>query len=464
MKDMILGKLNKEKISGFYNGPIYPAVIAATVALGSITGAEIYLCLLNCAFIVGALISCNTLKPLIINLCTFVYQISVDNAPFYPSYSNYFSSGWRLPVLIILAVVLVLCIVYFALKNKIYKGLSFKKTPLLLPLLVLSSALLTNGIFSWAWVYKNLVYALAQIATLFFVFILFYQGLKNEKADGLASYFAYISMLMALIISAQVLHLYLTSDSVFVDGSINKVGVQLGWGIWNLVGISAVVLIPMNFYGVAKNKYPWLYFSVATLIYIVAILTLSRNALIFGTASYGACVLIFSFIGERKKIFRTVTLVGLGVAVILAIVFFDKIYALFKDYFDRGFSDNGRFALWEASFFNFLEAPVFGKGFYGLGAVTDTFGPMPESAHNTVFQLMSAGGIVSLAAYGYYRYKTALPFIKRPCLMKAMLAISVISVVLGSLLDNFIFDIYPTFYMNVALIIAFKKSEEQNGA
>ncbi len=462
MKDRILKTLNKEKISAFYKGPVYPALIAVIVALGSITGTEVFLSLINCALVIVALAFCDTLRPIIINLCTFVYQISVEKSPFYPSYSNYYTSGWRLPVLIVVAVIIVLFFVYFIVKNSLYKDISVRKTPFLLPLLILSAALLLNGLFSEIWTYKNLIYAVAQIISFLVVFLLLYQGLKRESAEELGSYFAYISMLMALIISAEVFHLYLTSDSIFVDGSINKVGVALGWGIWNLVGVSAVVLIPMNFYGMTKNKYPWLYFSTATLIWLVSILSMSRNALIFGTLTYAACVLIFSFVGEKKKIFRIIIFLGIAFAAIFAVAFFDKIYSLFKDFFDRGLSDNGRFALWRAAFENFLEAPIFGKGFYGFNTAVDTFGALPESAHNTVLQLLSAGGAVALLAYGFYRYKTVLPFIKKPSLLKTMLGISILALLFGSLLDNFIFDIYPTFYATAALVIAVKRYEEEN--
>ncbi len=464
MKERILSVLNKDKIKSFCEGPIYPIVIGVIVAIGSITGLELAFYFVFAALACMSFAVSDTARPLVVNLCTFIFQISVKNSPFYPNYSNYYSSGWRLPVLIISAVVIVGFLVYFIVRNELYKGLSIRKTPLLLPLLIFSAALLLNGAFSGVWSYKNLIYSGAQIIVFLFVFLLIYQGFKNDKADALGSYFAYLSMIMALIISAEVIALYLTSDNIFIDGSINKVGVALGWGIWNLVGISAVVLIPMNFYGMAKNKYPWLYFGVATLIWLVSILSMSRNALIFGTLSYGACVLIFSFVGERKKIFRIIVLIGLACAALFAIVFFDKIYSLFKDFFDRGLSDNGRYALWSAAFKNFLEAPVFGKGFYGFNTAVDTFGALPESAHNTVLQLLSAGGIVSLLAYAFYRFKTVIPFVKKPCLLKTMLGISVLALLFGSLLDNFIFDIYPTFYMSVALAIVFRKFDEETGA
>ena len=462
MKALILSILNKDRLKTFVEGPYYPIAVAVITALGAITGLELFLNFFFIALACLAFALSDTVKPILANLCMFIFQISVKNSPFYPSYSNYYVSSWRFPVLLVTAAVTLGFIVYFILKNKLYKGLSLKKTPLLLPLLIFSAALLLNGAFSSEWTYKNLIYAGAQIIAFLFVFLLIYQGLKNDTADSLGSYFAYLSMLMTLVISAELIALYLTSDNIFIDGSINKVGIALGWGIWNLVGVSTFVLIPMNFYGMAKNKYPWLYFAAATLAWLTSILTMSRNALIFSTLSYAACVLIFSFVGEKKKIFRIIVLIGLAFAAVFAAVFFDKIYSLFKDFFDRGLSDNGRYALWSSAFNNFLEAPIFGKGFYGFNTAVDTFGPMPESAHNTLLQLLSAGGIVCFAAYAFYRFKTVIPFIKKPCLLKTMLGISVLAFIFGSLLDNFMFDIYPTFYMSAALAIAFKKHDEEN--
>jgi O-antigen ligase len=319
-----------------------------------------------------------------------------------------------------------------------------------------------NGVASGKWEIGNLIFGFANAAVYSIVFLFVYYSLGEESSDSLTSYFAYLSTLISFIIIAELVALFITSDQIFIDGSINKVAVALGWGIWNLVGVSAVVLIPMNFYGMAKNKCPWLYFATATLIWLISVLSMSRNALIFGTLTYAACVLIFSFVGERKKIFRIIVLIGIACAAIFAVVFFDKIYALFKDFFDRGLSDNGRYALWRAAFKNFLDAPIFGKGFYGFNTAVDTFGALPESAHNTVLQLLSAGGILAFLAYAFYRYKTLIPFIKKPCLLKTLLGISVLALVLGSLLDNFIFDIYPTFYMSAALAIAFRKFDEEN--
>lgn len=462
MKGQISRAFKKENISRFYMGPIYPAVIAAIVTLGSITGTEIFLNFIHTALLVGALSVCNSIRPLIISLCTYVYQISLENSPFYPNYSDYYVTSWRLPALIVVALLIASALVFFVVKNKIYKKISFKKTPFLISLLCLSAAFMLNGAFSPSWNMKNLILGASQTLIYLVLFVVIYHGFSDEEGtEDLAKYFAYISMLIALIISAELIHLYLSSDSVIVDGAINKVGVALGWGIWNLVGVSASVLIPMIFYGMAKNRYPWLYFSVAALTWIASVMTMSRNALVFSTLTFVACVLIFCFVGENKRIFRIITAIGALAALILAVALWDKIQALFADFFDRGLSDNGRFNLWGEAFDNFLASPVFGAGFYGFDVETAVFGPLPKMAHNTVLQLLSATGIVGFSAYVYYRIQTVIPFVKKPTLAKTMLGISILVLLAESLLDNFIFNFYPMFYATVALAIANRVANEK---
>ena len=145
--------------------------------------------------------------------------------------------------------------------------------------------------------------------------------------------------------------------------------------------------------------------------------------------------------GKNKRVFRIITAAGVALVIILGAVLFDKIQELLRDYFERGFSDNGRYALWRAAFDNFLDAPIFGMGFYGFNVETDVFGPLTKQAHNTVLQLLSATGIVGFSAYAYYRFSTVKPIFKRPSFMKSMMAISIAVLLFGSLLDNFIFNI-----------------------
>ena len=456
--------ITPDSIEAFYMSDKYPILICLLTAVGSISGIEFYLGILHTLLIFGALLFSKSIRPVVISLLTYVMQLSVFHSPFYPNYSDYYYTGWRLPTFIGIVALTASGFVIFVIKNKLYKKLSIKKTPLLLPLLCLSAAFLLNGAFSGSWQISDAVFGFANVAVYLFVFLIIYYGFSDEESsDELSKYFAYVSMLIALVISAELIAHFITADNIFIDGSINKVAVALGWGIWNLVGVSLSVLIPVIFYGMHVNKYPWLYFAVATLAYIMAVLTMSRNALVFATLAYVACVIISSFVGKNKRVFRIIAAIGSACTVILAIVLWDKIYAVLGDYFSRGFSDNGRFALWRAALDNFLEAPVFGKGFYGLtvdDSMLTSFGPLAKQAHNTVFQLLSATGAFGLISYAYYRYESIKPLFKRPTLKKCMPAMSIAVLLLGSLLDNFIFNIYPMFHYTVALVIIHKASSE----
>lgn len=451
-----------ENIRAFYMGRIYPIVVCVLVALGGIFGIEQYLGLVHTAFILGAFLLSESIRPIIISLLTYVMQISVQHSPFYPNYSDFYSVGFWKWAFVAVVIVTSLGALVFIIKNKIYKRVSFEKTPMLLPLIILSVVFFTNGIFSEKWTAENLIFGITSTSVYALLFILIYHGFSDkEHSEELAGYFAYITVLISLVISAELIALFLTSDGVFLNGSIVKESVALGWGIWNLIGVSLSVLIPVLFYGMNRSRYPLIYFAVATLTYVMAVLTMSRNALVFASLAYVSSVIIFCFVGNNKKMMRIIATLGVIAVIVFAVVFWDKIYALLGDYFSRGFSDNGRFTLWKTALANFKDSPIFGSGFYGFYVEGESsFGPLPMQAHNTVLQLLSLGGIIVLISYLYYRYKSILPIFRRPTTTKSMLGISIAVLLLSSLLDNFIFNVYPMFYYTVALVIIHKSSAE----
>lgn len=454
----------KEKLEAFFMGDIYPAVISFLVAVGSIFEIELYLAAVHISLAAVALLISKSIKPVIISIMTFVMHISVGHAPYYPSYSDYFYTGWRFYLVIAMAVVVVAAFSAFTVKNRIYRKISYESTPFILPLIPLFFAFLSNGAFSGKWVPGDLLFGLLNSFIFCILPIILYHGFSDsEDSASIAKYFSYISMLTALVIIAELTALFLTNGEIFEGGSINKVEVALGWGIWNLVGITLSLLVPQIFYGVHKNRYPWLYFSVATLAYIFAVLTMSRSALLFGGIGYISCIIISCFKGKRRHIFRKIALSGFFLSAFLIFLFKSEVYILLKDYFERGFSDNGRFALWRAAFENFSDAPIFGGGFYGL-RVDDSllypFGPLAKQAHNTVLQLLSATGLVGISAYAYYRISVLRAIFLRPTAEVIFMGTSMGVLLLGSLVDNFIFNIYPMHFYTMALVIVLKAQTE----
>ena len=460
--------INRESIRAFYMSRWYPIVVCASVLIGSLTGLEMYFNFITTALFVGLFFFCDSTRPMVVSLCTYIFQLSVWNSPSLINNSDYLYTGWRIWALVISVASIFIGAGYFFIKNKLYKKFSFKKDILLLPIAILCPAFLLNGAFSAEWTAMGLLFGLAQCAVYGFIFFLFYYGMgKEDTVPVIVSYISYTSALMAGVIIIQLAHLFLTSDNIFINGSINKEGVVLGWGIWNLVGACLAMLIPVLFYGVMTSRRSWIYFTVATLTWLASVLTMSRNALIFASLAYAVCLVIACFKGKYRRAYRIVLAVGLlGVAVMI-VVLWSKIQALLGDYFARGFDSNGRYELWGIALQHFADCPVFGRGFMGFEAVHKLeggdfahMGPMPTMAHNTPLELLSATGIIGTLAYGFYRFVSLVPVFRRPTLEKTMLALSLGVTLFGSLLDNFTFNIYPMYFAMATLAVIHRTTRE----
>ena len=68
-------------------------------------------------------------------------------------------------------------------------------------------------------------------------------------------------------------------------------------------------------------------------------------------------------------------------------------------------------------------------------------------------------GAFGLIAYGVYRIYTVIPFIKKLSIEKVFLFLSIATLLVESLIDNYIFWFAPTFVYNIAIIIAIKYNE-----
>ncbi len=459
----IMNKFNTDAVRGFFMGKWYPIVVAALVLAGHTFGLEVYLSLVNVLLFGFAVYVTDSLRPLIVVLCTFLFQVSLSNSPGGPVWSDHYFATSSLIVLGIEVVAAVSIIVYMLVKYKVFSGLSFKKTPLLLSMTVLGGAFLLNGAFSSTWEPKDLAFGAVQAILFPLLFLLFYKGLRSEcDLDELGLYVSYVAAVMGVLLAFQMADLYIFGNDFYgtifaEDGGVIKERIHLGWATWNPTGISISVLIPAIFLGVIRAKHTWLYFTAATVTYIAAVLTFSRNALLTATLIYVACIIIACFVGERKRKFVFRIVVGIGVLVVLfaLIVLWDKIAIFARDILDRGLSDNGRFSVWGVAIENFKSKPVFGTGFYYFfSPVLHNYSPaIPLMAHQTFLQLLSSMGFVGLLAYMYYRVDTFEIFVRKPTLVKSMLGLSALVLLVGSLLDNFIFIIFPLFFYSVALAI-----------
>ncbi len=453
----LYSRLEGGALPTFFMGRWYPPLICALVLLGHLFGLEM---LTNTAIILLTTLSllvCRTTRPVIVVACTYLFQLSREHTPALPTYSDYCFSSWRLPLVVALFVIVALAIAFFAVKRKIFAGVTFRNTRLLLPLLIFMAALIAGGAFSAEWSWANFAFGVLQAFTFGFFFILFLLGLRGESLEDMAEYFAYVSALTVLLLLGEVGGLYLTSDTLYTaEGEVIKGQILFGWGVWNSMGVALAQLIPVCFIGVIRSKYSWLYFGASVLCLGGIILTQSRNALLFGLLAFAACVVLCAFVGRYKIAYRVMTALGAVGVIAAAILMRERLPELIGGFF----SDNGRYTIWEIGINNFLDSPVFGKGFFGFEFPDDPnyfVGAdfLPGFVHQTFIQLLSATGAIGLLAYLFYRLSTVMAVVRRPSVNKSLLFGSALVMLLMSQLDTFLFNFWPVIHYSVVIGIIY---------
>ena len=448
----------KNTLATFFMGKIYPIILAIIVTAGHVFEFEMISATVIVFLLVAQLCVCDSVRPAFITIATFVFQVTLDHSPAYPTFSDYYFTGWRLTHVIILSALVVSAITIFVIRKKLWRAISKRNTGLMLSLFLLAIAFSINGFTSDTWSVAGFSFGVSLGAFYLVVFLLFYLGISEEDSETeLLDYVTYIALIISIMMMAQMIHLFLTGD-VIVDGAIVKMSVLLGWATCNPLGTMFVTLIPVLFYGVMTKKSSLIYFLAATATLAAAISTCSRNALLFGTLTYIACLFIIAFGAPKKwqrKVGKIVICIGMIVGVIAAILLRDKIAVLFSSFVNQGSDDNGRFYLWALSWDQFLSHKIFGGGFFAFGNELTglTIEVMPAMAHNTLLEILSSTGLVGISAYIFYRVRTIMPLIERPTLGKTMLGFTYLTIVIASMLDVFVFSFYTMFFPMIAMAV-----------
>jgi O-antigen ligase len=319
--------------------------------------------------------------------------------------------------------------------------------------------MVTNGFLVPGDDLMDLVWGLGQALVYLVIYVLCFLGLRKEKRGELLDHFNHWVVLMSWIIILEVMWFIFSGDENFAE-VVNNRSLSLGIGNCNIVGAHAAMLIPANIYGFMKGKRPVVSIVTALFVYAVALVSTSRNAMLFGTFYFVLCFVICVFSGQRKRQMGKLVATFSIILVVFAIVFREQITNVIELYLNRGMSDNGRYPLWECAFEAFLESPIFGKGFYTIDLTNPNFfdkfefSLVPDFAHNTVFELLGATGIVGFIGYSVYRISTFVLMLKKPSIARIMLTLSASYIVVASLLDNFILQIFTPVLYTVTVAIA----------
>lgn len=456
----------KKRLSAFFMGRLYPILIATIVLIGHFLGCEIVTASVIILIAAVQLSVCDSIRPFLFPVITFTCQITLEHTPALPTFSDYLFTEWRLPVVIVLATIIFTALVAFIIRTRLWREISCKRTKLLPALLLLSAAFVLNGVFTETWTFDGFVFGIVEVVFFLVLFMLFYLGISKEKSEReLLDYVTYIALVFACTILLQMAYLFAFGDAI-VDGSIAKDNITLGWATCNPLGAILVSIIPTLFYGAVSKRSGWIYFAVSVLVYVAAVCTCSRNALLFGTLTYVLCIIIVALKAPKRwqrKCFRVLIVLGIAASATIIFVFHEKMLDLFASFVEQGASDNGRFHLWALAWEQFLRTPIFGGGFFAVES--DTYVAvegMPTMAHNTFLELMSSTGIFGLLSYVYYRVETMRPLLEKPTLGKTLLGLSYLAMATASLLDIFVLGLYIMFFPTVTLAAVYRIYDIQN--
>ena len=448
-----------KNIRKFFLGEWYPIFSFALVVFGYISGLEVYTVFINSIVMAIAIVSTLSIKPMLFFMLTFMYQFSAQHLPMKPYYSDHYYTGHRLYILLASAVIIVVAVLVYLAKSRVLRFASFGKIPLFIPLVLFCGAMVTNGILVDGSNLMDLVWGLGQVLVYLVIYVLCFLGLRRENRRELLDYFNHLVILMSWVIVLECLWFIVSGDNSFAE-VVKTRSLALGVGNCNIVGVHAAMLIPANIYGFMKGKRQYLSIITALFVYAVALVSTSRNAMLFGTI-YFARGLIACFVLTKKKS-RLVKMTVLFAVFLVAfvLIFRNQVIDVIDLYKDRGMGNNGRYYLWERAFYEFLESPIFGKGFYTIDLTTPnsfdklSFDLVPDFAHNTIFELLGATGIVGFVTYLVYRISTLKLMLKKTSADRFMLMLSASYIVAASLLDNFVLQIFSPVFYTVTVAIA----------
>ncbi len=321
-----------------------------------------------------------------------------------------------------------------------------KKFPLLaVGFIALGLSYVLTGFLTENYDLKTAFFGFTEIAALSFSYFYFYFTVDFKRVEK--SYFAFLMTVMGLLLCGEVLGMLYQGGFFTTEGEFNRANLYTGWGIYNNVAGAMIMCIPAPFYYATTKKNGWLFLILGNVFYTAILFIQSRGGMLFGTCIYALCVLLTVWKAKRKL---PLLLTQAGIwAIALCVCFFfqEKLGDMFYSIIQSGMNDSGRFDIYQGGFEQFLQAPVFGNGWYECGAFRwgdNSIGDfLPARYHNTVIQLIAAGGAFAILAYAFHRSQTLYMVFKRRTVEKYFIGLCVLGLLLTSLLDCHLFNFGP---------------------
>lgn len=350
-----------------------------------------------------------------------------------------------------LLVVAIVGRIVWAIKNK-----RFKLTPTFWGLCMFAVAMLLNCAFSAEYTAMTTLYGAFMAFFFLVIFMLGNGNITVEKSTFEKIAWAFFALSICLVIELVVA--YLTYDGLFGENGIDRLKLMFGWGIYNTMGMLFIISYPSIAYLALKYKHGWTFTAYLTVLLACTYLTMSRQSMMFGTIAYAACIVLILIRSKKRLPHVLILAAAVAVAAVVVVIKWEFVLDVIRKVTDNFFYGSGRIDVWKQGLKRFVENPVFGAGFFvaieedpgyaGIAIIPDMF-------HNTIVQLLAAGGVVALLAYLIHRANTVVSYLKNPSYERTYIALTILSLVMLNLLDNYLFYMLPTlvYSMLVAVLI-----------
>ena len=335
-------------------------------------------------------------------------------------------------------------------------------------MLALGAAYLISGITYGRYLEiatRNLLFAFIQFASIFLLYFILSATVKWDQFN--LDYFAWTGLVIGLVVSAEVLFLYLTNN-VIVNGAINRSMIYTGWGCCNNVGALISMSIPFAFYFASQKKRSSIFLCIACFLLCVVVLSTSRGSLVGALYAFIACFIFTNSRACNKKEFRKTAIILFSIVAVILLIFYKPLATKFSHIVTTAqvengslvIRDSGRFDIYLEGLRSFWRNPIFGQSFYTLDYNLAAFSQIeqfnsffPPRWHNTVIQILASCGIVGMLAYGYHRFDTIRLYIKKRTLANTYILHFIITLLGMSLLDCHFFNVGPVFLYSIALAV-----------
>lgn len=440
-----------KKINQFFYSNYYIILINILMLIAYFFSLEIFIYYIYMVLGFYIMLFCDDMLPTVPMFCTGYMTIAKKNTPIKNPDSLLYTKSFMINLIILGTITGIGLIIRLILSIKNRKNNN--KPSLTIGFIVITICMMFGGIFTKYYSARSFFYGLLVGITLAFCYFYFFYTIdfKNTRKD----YFAYTFMIIGLAVGIETLQSYIAFDW---SGEFHRSEITTGWGIRNNIGGVICTCIGAPLYLGATKKHGFIYTIIAIIIYLLTILTQSRNAiLVGGFLLVVGLIFVIIYTKEKERTFNIlVCVVTLFILSAVMFIYKDKIAKIFIDLIDSGLESNGRLIQYKNGLKAFKEYPIIGTGFFdfdhGNNVFFDQNSFLAPRYHNTIIQFLASTGIIGMIAYLYHRYSTLKMFFKKCNIEKIFIAICFTAIVGNSLLDCQLFNFGPGLHYGTLLV------------